>query len=364
MNVTDLRDELTTHADDLGAAPDFRAAVATRVRRAKRRRATAAGAATLAVAAVAAGVVAGIGRPAPAVPAGSSTASASAAPMVGADGMPYRIVPDAPGDVVKDGLRYRAKVADGTLAAGFIGDPGQGQFSLVWTPTTTHVSLGAECYLQGLTDEAAGAYSVTVSLDGGKGLIGSSCTGGAARVHDLPAGGGILGEPGQGWKELTVGKAARVRVQLVDAKTNRPASVDGVQLAGGVYELGSQQPVMDASGRTVASLPLVVEHQGYRYELGGLTTAPLASWHDLTSGVPAGMALFTWGSVGDNLPTSGTSESGTRLSGLPDGAEVRPYGSWGTDPAPAGSDHTVTVTTVGKRPAHGTGFLALYTLEH
>ncbi|HSU74474.1 MAG TPA: hypothetical protein VLI66_06005 [Terrabacter sp.] len=365
MNVTDLRDELTTHADDLGAAPDLRAGVATRVRRTRRRRATAAGAATLAVAALAVGLVGSTGRQAPAVPAGRASVTAtSTAPMIGSDGMPYRTVPDAPGDVVKDGLRYRAKVADDTLAAGFVGDRGQGQFSLVWTPTTTHVSFSAECYLPGLTHDQAGAYLVSVSLEGATGFFASSCTGGEPPAHDLPAGGGVPGEPGQGWKELTVGKTARVRVQLVDARTNRPAAVDGVQLAGAVYEQGAQWPVKDASGKTVASLPVVVEQQGYRYELGGVTTAPLASWRDLTSGVPAGIGLFTWGSAGGDFPGSGSSESGIRLTGLPGGADVRPYGSWGTAPAPDGSDHTVTVTTVGKRPDHGTGFLALYTLEH
>ncbi|MEW1952214.1 hypothetical protein [Terrabacter sp. NPDC080008] len=364
MNVTDLRDELTSHADDLGAAPDFRAGVAGRVRRTRRRRAAAACAATLAVAAVAAGVVTGTGRPAPAVPAGPPTSSASAAPMIGADGMPYRAVPDAPGDVVKDGLRYRAKVADDTLAVGFIGDPGQAQASLIWEPTTTHVSFGASCYLPGLSPDEASKYMVSVGLEGGKdGVFGRQCSGERPSERDLPSG-GIPGEPGQGWDALTVGKAARLRVRLVDAKTMRPATVEGVQLSGAVYELGSEQPVRDPSGKTVASLPDVVEHQGYRYELIGLQAEPLASWHDLTSGVPAGISLFTWGSAGGDLPGSGTAESGIRLSGLPSGAEVRPYGSWGTAPAPDGSDHTVTVTTVGKRPDQGTGFLALYRLEH
>ena len=39
MNLTDLRDELTTHADDLGTATDLRAGVAAKVTRTKRRRA-------------------------------------------------------------------------------------------------------------------------------------------------------------------------------------------------------------------------------------------------------------------------------------------------------------------------------------
>ncbi|HET9633410.1 MAG TPA: hypothetical protein VFP73_13490 [Terrabacter sp.] len=366
MNVTDLRDELTTHADDLGAAPDFRAGIAARVRRTKRRRATAAGAATLAVAALAVGLVGATGRQAPAVPAGRASGTAtSTAPMIGSDGMPYRTVPDAPGDVVKDGLRYRAKVADDTLAAGFIGDPGQAQFSLAWEPTTVHVSVGAECYLPDLTQDEASAYLVTLGLEGRAGFFGSQCKGGRPTERDLPAGGAVPGEPGQGWTELTVGRSARLRVQLVDAKTSKPASVEGAQLTGAVYEQGRQQPVVDSTGRTVASLPDVVEHQGYRYELIGIEAAPLASWHDLTTGVPAGMALVTWGSAGDNLTgSSATADSGTRLTGLPSGTEGHGYGSWGTSPVPDGSDHTVTVTTVGPRPDHGTGFLALYTLEH
>jgi len=215
MNVTDLRDELTAHADGLGTAPDLAAGVAGRVRTTKRRRAVAAGSvATLAVVALAVGVVTSLGRPAPSVPAGSPS---SAAPMVGADGMPFRAVPDAPGDVVKDGLHYRARVADDRLAAGFVGDRGQGQFTLAWEPTTTHVSVGAECYLPGLTADEASVYMVTVSLGGTTGFFGSSCTGGRPQQRDLPAGGAVPGEPGQGWTELTVGRAASVRVQLVDA---------------------------------------------------------------------------------------------------------------------------------------------------
>ena len=116
MNLTDLRDELTTHADDLGTATDLRAGVAAKVTQTKRRRAVAVGAgATLAVAALAVGVVTRSAGPPRPVPAGTPS---STAPMIGADGMPYRAVPDAPGDVVKDGLRYRSRVGDDTLAVG------------------------------------------------------------------------------------------------------------------------------------------------------------------------------------------------------------------------------------------------------
>ena len=59
-----------------------------------------------------------------------------------------------------------------------------------------------------------------------------------------------------------------------------------------------------------------------------MAAAPTASWHDLSTGVPAGQALVTWGSAGDNLTGgSRTSDSGTRLTGLPDGTEGHGYGS-------------------------------------
>ncbi|MFC7596107.1 hypothetical protein ACFQU3_12360 [Terrabacter sp. GCM10028922] len=363
MNLTDLRDELTMHADDLGPAPDFGAGVAQRVRSTKRRRAAAAGSvATLAVAALAVGVVSSLDRQAPAVPAGS--VSSSAAPMIGADGMPFRTVPDAPGDIVKDGLRYRARVADDRLAVGFIGERGQAQFSLVLTPTTTHVSYGAECYLPGLTDDEAATYMVTVSLGGAKGFFGSSCSPGRPAERDLPAGGGVPGEPGQGWTELTVGQAARVRVQLVDAKTNKPASVDGAQLTGAVYELGSQTTVKDLSGTPVTALPHVVEHQGYRYRLERLSTSPLRSGRLSPTGAPAGPAVVLWGSAGDTvLATTPGSPSSLRLDGLRNTGESRPVGSWGPTPVPAGSARTLSLVAEGPRPNSGTAFIAVYTLE-
>jgi len=377
MNLTDLRDELTSHAEDLTPAPDLVAGVARRVRRTKRRRtAAAASVATLAVAALAVGVVTSLGRPSPTVPAGPPS---SAAPMLGADGMPFRSVPDAPGDVLKDGLRYRARVADDTLVAGFIGDRGQGQFSLAWEPTTTHVSIGAECYLPGLTAEEASAYMASVSLRGTPGYFGSSCTGGRPQLRDLPAGGTVPGEPGQGWTELTVGGTASVRIQLVDAKTRKPASVEGAQLTGAVYELGQQQPVQDEAGRTLAALPTVVEHQGYRYHLAGVATGPLASGTlpelgvptSVYSGVavPQGPFLVSWGSVGSDVPdgtgagTGSAETSGLRLDGLRDGGEGRSYGTWGTTPVPAGSTRSMRLVAEGTRPDHGTAFIVVYTPE-
>ncbi|MGO4661519.1 hypothetical protein AB4Z14_06600 [Terrabacter sp. 2TAF16] len=358
MNLTDLRDELTTHADDLGTAPDFTAGVAGRVRTTKRRRAVAAGSvATLAVAALAVGVVTSLGRPAPTVPAASSS---SAAPMIGADGLPFRSVPDAPGDVVKDGLRYRARVADDRLVAGFIGDRGQGQFSLVWEPMTTHVSIGAECYLPGLTDTAAATYMVTVSFGGTAGFFGSSCAAGRPAERDLPAGGTVPGEPDQGWTELTVGRTASVRIQLVDAKTRKPVSVDGAQLTGAIYAQGARTLIRDLSGKPVAALPDVVEREGYRYRLEGRASVADATTRDeLVVPTPGGRPfLVTYGYAG----TGGPSVGAEHLTGLVD-ESTAVSGGLTTAAQPARPEGTVTLRHDGAVAATGVRLVAVYVSE-
>jgi hypothetical protein len=362
MNTTDLRDELTALAEPVTAPATIADGVASKITTIRRRRTgLAAAGAGLAVAAIAVGVLTTGGYPAPVAPAG---AAPSTAPMIGSDGMPFRSVPDGAGDVVKDGLRYRARVADDTLAAGAIGDPGQGQFSLRWTPTTTHVSFAAECYLPGLSDEKARGYMVSLGLDGTKGAFGSQCSAHRPTERDLPVGGGTPGEPGQGWSELTVGQDASLRVQLVDAKTMKPASVDGAVLTGAVYDLGEQQLVKDGSGAPVAALPTVLEHQGYRYTLKGVNVAPLRSWRDLTVGLPSGPAMVSWGSAGKDLTGGGSGdEPGMRLTGLRDGVQGAGWGAILTQPVPADSAPRLTLSATGTRPDHGAGFLAVYTLE-
>jgi len=279
--------------------------------------------------------------------------------MIGSDGMPYRAVPDTTGDVVKNGLRYRARVGDDTLAAGFIGDAGQGQFTIVWDPTTTHASIGAECFLPGLTQEKAAAYMVQVGLEGKAGFFGSQCSAGLPAERDLPAGGAAPGEPGQGWSELTVGRSARLRVQLVDAQTKKPAAVAGAQLTGAVYQLGGQQPVVDASGRTVATLPAVLEHQGYRYRFLAMQAGPAGTTPLPHLATPAGVPfLVTAGSTGsDTSPDAGT----VYVTGL-DAQAGSTSGGWQTVPQPARAAGTVGLRTEGKAPT-GTAFVAVYTLE-
>ena len=364
MNLTDLREELAAHADELGSAPDFRAGVAARVRRTKRRRATAAGAgATLAVAALAVGVVTSVGRPAQTLPAGTPSGAVA---TTGADGMPSRAVPDAPGDITKDGLRLRANVADDHLAVGVIGSVGVSLISADWTPTTTHVSLTGECYLPGADRAMLQRAQLRIRLQGAKGYFSTGCRASAPTDRDLPVGGWEPGEPGQGWPELTVGRAEQVVVEVVDGTTGKQLDLPGVRVVGAVYEQGESRAIHDEAGTTRAALPEVVEHQGYRYRLTAVSSGPLATGRLPELRLPADVpTIVSWGSAGDAL-TGTMAPDGTRelrLEGLPDGPEGRGYGASGVVPVPAVGARSLRIVAQGARPDHGVAYLAVYTLE-
>lgn len=143
MNTTELRDELSARAASIDAPSSMSTGVAGKIRATKRRRAAAVAGTACAVAVLTGVSVVNAGRStAPVVPAGRATPSV----MVAADGMAYRVVPPSPGDVERDGLRYRAQVADDRLAVSAIGAVGQGKITMTWTPTSTQVDLAVDCW--------------------------------------------------------------------------------------------------------------------------------------------------------------------------------------------------------------------------
>jgi hypothetical protein len=378
MNLTDLRDELDLHVSGLEADTSaISAGIARKVRSTKRRRAAGA-VGGLCAAVLAAGLVLTNqpGRavvPAPAVTSPSVT--------VGADGMPERTIPDAPGDVVKDGLRFRAKAADDTLAAAFIGDPGQSQATLSWEPTTDLVSVTAQCHLPGVDKNAAGKTLLRVGLEGTKPLFEGPCQVGSAPVGDLPTGGVTPGEPGQGWDALTVGLTARLRVQLVDT-AGKPVAFDSARVAAAVYELGPQRAVLDKTGRTVQVLPEVVEHQGYRYRLDELGAGivrggalPVGSAPIIASTPKDVPFLVSFGSVGTGTASSNCGQVKTRSAYCPAEGSLQlvgldaPASLLGGDVSttvaqPARGAGTVSIEDAPGGPplTTGTAYLAIYTL--
>ena len=362
MNLSDLREELTAQADTLGTAPDLRDGVAAKVRQAKRRRAATAGVgASLAVAAIAVGVLTGVDRPAPLVPAGSPS---STGPMVGANGMPYRPVAAAPGDITKDGLRLRAHSADSLLAGGAIGDLGQRSLSVGWNPTTTKISLTIECYVPSASPEAAMDLMVRASIGSMQGYFSTSCSPAMEAGGDLPVGGIEPGPTGEGSPDVTVGGTGTLRVDLVD-RQNRPVSRPDVRLVAAVYELGPQTEIRDADQKVAGVLPDTLEQQGYTYRLSGLMAGPVT---DIARGrieleAPAsGPFLVTYGTVGiDGLRTDPAYYT---LSGITGEATQIQEGAYETAPQSAGRGQWLTLTRgmpdLGTEGTKGTAFIATY----
>ncbi len=357
MNITDLRDELHTRADGLAADPEaIRAGVADRITATKRWRAAGALGGLGAVVLVAGLVLTNQpGRPATPVPAASS-----AGVTLGADGLPTRVVPSQPGDVVKGGLRYRAQVADDRLAAGGIGDEGQGQLTMLWEPQTTHVSFSGECYLPGVDPEVAKRITLRLSLVGSTGFFGSQCGSQLPADRDLPPGGVAPGEAGQGWSELTVGRSAGLRAQLVDTRTGKPTSFDTARIAAAVYELGEQRSIEDDSGRVVGAIPQVVEHQGYRYLLETVVHRPLGSGSLPTLEAPvSGPYVVTFGTVGTGEPSA--DPGFLQLDGLASDTSLVQEGGLTTAPQAAGSGQTLALRLgEGTAPKVGYGVIATY----
>lgn len=370
MNTTGLKHDLDSLVRDVTADRDFASGVASKVRARKRARAAGVGVACVAVLGLGLGATTQLdtGTRAPAPAASGPVATQPTPTMTGTDGMPTRRTPAAPGDVAKDGIRLPAQVGGDALVVGFVGDVGQGQATMRWDVTTTHVSIGAECYLPGADAEQAKRLQLRVRLVGSEGFVSQgSCSTLDPRSQQL-APSWTPGEPGQGWAELTVGKPASLRVQLVDATSGKPVAAGSARLAAAVYNLGPQRVLTDPqTGKPAAALPEVVEHQGYRYRLVDLVAgAPSQQQRAVTT--PAGAPfLVTYGSagagVGSGIGTPDGAADSVHLTGLDADPGTVANGGWTTAPQPARAAGTVQLVRDGTVPDTGVDFVALYTLQ-
>ncbi|GAA6525619.1 hypothetical protein [Intrasporangium sp. DVR] len=356
MNLTDLRDELDLRAHDVEAdTGSLSDGVRTRIRATKRRRA---GGAVGGVAAglLAVGMIVANQPVARVVPAPATT---SAAPTtVGADGMPFRAVPDSPGDVVKDGLRLRATVAEDTLAVGVIGDPGQRVVRATWTPRTQRVAYVVECWLPPGQDQASAKETwVRASISGQEGYFGGTCR------AEVPPRGDLLasitpGEPGEGNPQIRLGTDTTLRVELVD-RDGRPLTNPGVRLAAGVYDLGPQRLIEDELGKARAAVPEVIEHQGFQYRLERLVSGPAdrGPLPEVSTPVNQPFVVTFGSSTPSRYPRVGT----LYLSGLESESSRLENGSQETVPQPARAAGTVELSAEGARPVDGVAYIAVYT---
>ena len=292
MSLSKLRDQLRDQADEIDVDEQIPLiavrARATRLRRRRMAAVVAGGTAVALVVAVAVGKglrteVDGVqpARTPPAVP--SATESPS-------DGLPSRRVAPAKGDYVKEGVRYRAVIADDTLQAAGIGSAGQSSISFRWTPATTQVDFRIFCTIQDLQAQDIGKVVLRIN---GKQVSTDSCDQfqdtepGERAVARLPA--KDLG--------LRVGRAVQVTASIVDGNgrlLNRPSQLVGA----GIYsrsqdrEYGSRDPVY---------LPERIEHQGLTYQREESMTARfiLGGQQDVVVPTPAFKPfLLMFGTVG------------------------------------------------------------------
>ena len=353
MNTTELRDELEARAADVQAPPSMATAVAGKIRATKRRRAAAAAGAACVVAVLAGVSVVNNGRTtAPVLPAGRSTPSV----MIAADGMPYRVVAPSPRDVVRDGLRYRAAVADDRLAVASIGAVGQGKVTLAWTPTSTQVSLAVDCWVPNAEPVSNTGPMAWVMVNGQR-LYGVGCSASPAAAGDLHT----RLDPdvtGAGWDQIAVGKPATVTVEVLD-RNLEAVREPGVRVAGAIYTRGSQRAVTDpATGQVVQLLPEVREYQGYRYRLDTLAVDRVSAG-PLRRSTPAGKAfIVVFGTAGTPTGAAGS----THVDGLTDGSITAGDGGQTTANQPARRAGSATLRHEGATPKSGVQLIAIYTL--
>lgn len=359
MNLTDLRDELDLRAHEISQPEaDVVSGVHEKVRRIRRRRTAAVG--TACVAALVSGglVLANVtGRDqAPPVPAGSTK------PVLGSDGMPTRAIPDSPGDIVKDGLRYRAQVADDRLLGGAIGDVGQNRLEFT-VPLTSHdLSVAMECIDPNAPDhldDSDKSLWVSVTVDGKPGAS-HSCDS-AFELRDLQAGGMQFRERDADSTLAPRGSTVTVVVSLTRGDDKLPATSPTARLTGAVYAVGEELAIVDEDGKVVGAVDVVNEHNGFRYRLESIVTAPASHGPLPETRSPNNVPyLVTWGSTGaGDEPAAGATLA-------LDGVDSSSMGGWfgsATEPQPAKPAVPLTMKADGPRPKSGTAFIAIYTLE-
>lgn len=259
--------------------------------------------------------------------------------------MPSRSPSTSPDDYTRDGIRYRAKIGGDTLIGATVGTRGQQAVTFTFTPTSTDLSFSPFC----LADAKHWAH---IDLNGKPGF-GMSCTGSGS----TDAGGGNQTfRPGEGWKELELGRPNTLTVRLTDK--NRRSVTDGDARIGlGVYRRGPQHTVQGDGD--VVELPKVREFAGYLYELAGVRTAGAGRGASVSISTPAGVPfLVGYGSTATGtsirVALSGAGTAAAEMSGV-DGAGI------GLTDQPARASGQATLKVMEGKPAKGKLVLAVYT---
>jgi hypothetical protein len=259
--------------------------------------------------------------------------------------------PGGPADYLKDGVRYRAKVAGDTLAGATVGELGQTTLKLRFaTASTAQLGLRMYCALTGGRPGAQYFMKLRTSA----GTRGSAVCDGQAT--DAGAHGDIE-LPDHG----TPGRSIEVDVTLIDVE-GRPVDLPKVRLGVGAYLLQPRHLISDVLGNKI-SLPATREFAGSTYRLTHLEQVDAAHTHQVSVPLPAGQPFLV--AYGSSTLAADTDLSAT-LTGL--GREVTLEPSGGGFPTVLVSQRersatTATFALTEGRPKHGKLYLAVYAPE-
>ncbi|MFI5711496.1 hypothetical protein [Kribbella sp. NPDC051620] len=271
-------------------------------------------------------------------------------PTVG-EGATEPSFPGGPADYVKDGVRYRAKVAGDTLAAATVGELGQTTLKLSFATAST-AQLGLRMYCAVPAGRPGVQYLMKLRTSAG--TRGSAVCDGQAT--DAGAHGDIE-LPDHG----TPGKTIEVEVTLIDVD-GRPVDLPKARLGVGAYLLQPRHLISDVLGNKI-SLPATREFAGSTYALTHLEQVDAAHTHQVSVPLPAGQPfLLAYGSstLGADMDLSAT------LTGLGPEVTLEPSGGRFSTVLVNQRERAATTATFALtegRPRHGKLYLAVYVPE-
>lgn len=273
-------------------------------------------------------------------------------------GLPVRTPPANPGDYVKDGYRFPAKVASDTLIDAAVGDVGEQTLTLRFK-ISAGSGLRPFCAVNEIF--AGQEFSLQVRLNGQLRTT-QPCSGRRQELwqkpggpHRFPAG---------------IGETVEVTLQVVDS-TGKPFSnaIPDLRIGVGAYTLGTERGISSNYGG--AGIDEVIEYGGYTYKLAHFETAAVVSSHEVTIDTPADKPYVIGYGAGffRQLPKA---TGKVKVVGLaqelsfdlwesgPDHGPGRFGKTYGQSPGTAGK---VTLTFAGDKQAQGLLYLALYLPE-
>lgn len=274
--------------------------------------------------------------------------SPTAANPLGLPGTP----PGDPNDYVKDGVRFRQKIAGDTLLAATVGDIGQRDLKLRFTATSASTGLRVFC----TANRRGLRYRLAIQIDAGAAsyVDCSSSRSDVSKETGKPI--PVQASPGQS-----------VEVSVVMHNNVQPATEPGSRIGVGAYDLEPPRIVKDSAGQT-ASVAQTVDWDGRKYKLADLKSGNAAS-RQLSIATPGGRPfLLDYSSTELGIPIAEAKVTGlprsTALVLSPDGDYGLAIGiDNGRYISPAAAPGTATLKLTKGKPTKGMLILALYVPE-